>query len=111
MKYIEDDFEFNQYKKPAAAKTVKTGGKKTDDFSGGKSADFGGGKSIDIVDGMIVDSGGETARFSKLPKPLGFIVSGLVWLASLALAFAAAYYLYRGGQYLIDLIVFNINRS
>ena len=100
MKYIEDDFEFNQYKKPAAA---KTGGKKT--------ADFGGGKSIDIVDGMIVDSGGETARFSKLPKPLGFIVSGLVWLASLALAFAAAYYLYRGGQYLIDLIVFNINRS
>jgi len=76
MKYIEDDFELKQYKRPPS-----------------------------IVEPINFSDGGEAVRFSGLPKPLNYIVSALVWLASLALAFAAAYYLYRGGQYLIDMIM------
>ena len=38
-------------------------------------------------------------------KLLQAVLTGVVWLVSLALAFVLAYFLFRGGQYLIDLFL------
>ena len=66
MKFIEDDFEFAQYKKPAY---------KTPDAPSGKN------------------------------KIFQAVLTVAVWLVSLAMAFVLAYFLFRGGQYLIDLFL------
>jgi len=67
MKFIEDDFEFIQYKKTP----------------------------VTIPD----------ERPSVIKKLLRAVLTVAVWLVSLALAFVLAYWLFRGGQYLIDLFI------
>jgi len=66
MRYIEDDFDLDQFKRSFRQKFI-----------------------VEVSPGN---------------KILNGVVSAAVWLASLAVAFVLAYFLFRGGQYLIDLV-------